>query len=165
MILVILAIGIVILTTGFVLCYSSQNRYSSHIGAWAYQHDWIYILSIVAGAIITVVSISVTIALGYSCSSERAINAKIEMYQQENQHIETVVAEVVKDYQDYEVKAFSELSPQEIMVAISMYPELKSNELVSKQLAIYVSNNNNIKALKIEQIDLITTKWWLYFGQ
>ena len=51
------------------------------------------------------------------------------------------------------------------MVAISLYPELKSNELVAKQLEIYTANNEQIKKLKAEQANLSTSKWWLYFGR
>jgi hypothetical protein len=165
MILIILGIGLIMLVVGIVLHSVSYRYADTGIRRWAYDNDGICAGIAIVGAIITLITLIFTLEFGYACSSEKAINAKIEMYQQENQYIETVVAETVKNYQDYEVQTFSKLKPQEIMVAISMYPELKSNELVAEQLKIYTSNNDTIKALKTKQIDLMTKKWWLYFGK
>lgn len=165
MIIVLLVISLIILAAGIILCGIASYRSDGGIGNWAYHHDGFWISLIIIGCILTVITLIFTIDLAYSCSTEKAINAKIEMYQQENKNIETVVAETVKNYQDYEIETFSNLKPQEVMVAISMYPELKSNELVVKQLSIYSTNNDKIKELKTKQIDLITKKWWLYFGK
>ena len=49
-------------------------------------------------------------------------------------------------------------------VLIQMYPELKSNELVSKQIDIYNENNKKIKKLKLEKIKNQKAKFYLYFG-
>ena len=163
MIIVILIIGLIILAAGITLC-SIADWDAGGIREWAYDNDGFYVDCIVIGTIIVGITLIFTISLGYDCSTEKAINAKIEMYQQENQKIESVVAEIVKDYQDYETQTFAKLAPQEIMVAVSMYPELKSNELVAEQLKIYTSNNDKIKELRTKQIDLTTKKWWLYFG-
>lgn len=165
MIIVILVIGLAILATGITLCSLGNCFADKGIERWAYKHEDMVKSIVIIGVVISVAALIATFALGYDCSSEKAINAKIEMYQQENQHIETVVAEIVKDYQNYETQTFAKLAPQEIMVAISMYPELKSNELVAEQLKIYTTNNDKIKKLKTQQIDLITKKWWLYFGE
>ena len=165
MLIIILIIALAILATGIVLCVLGDYYHRGGICRWAYDHDFMPIFLIAVGVVITIVTLIFIIDFGYACSSEEAIGVKIEMYQQENQHIETVVAEVVKDYQDYESQTFAKLAPQEIMVAVSMYPELKSNELVAEQLKIYASNNDKIKSLKTKQIDLMTKKWWLYFGK
>jgi hypothetical protein len=43
-------------------------------------------------------------------------------------------------------------------------PKLKSNELVVKEIDVYVKNNNKIKSLKEDKINYNADKWWLYFG-
>jgi hypothetical protein len=161
--IIILIIGLLILAAGITLyCLSSGN---TMLGCWAYRHDELYCTLNVVGVVITIASIIAILANIYTCSTETAINQKIEIYQQENQYIETVVAEAVKNYQEYEKQAFTSLKPNEIIVAISLYPELKSNELVAKQLEIYTSNNQEIKKLKAEKANISTSKWWLYFGR
>ena len=45
----------------------------------------------------------------------------------------------------------------------SMYPELKSNELATKQINLYISNNAEIKKLKEAKLDYEVYKWWLFF--
>lgn len=50
------------------------------------------------------------------------------------------------------------------MTLITLYPELKSDKLVQKQINIYVDNNKKIKILKEKQINGKVLKWWLYFG-
>lgn len=164
MIIVILVIGLVILTGGIIL-YTKQDRDKSGIFQWAYYNDWSYcLLNIIGGVILAVALISASVC-SVEVSSEIATDKKIAIYQEENQNIETTVATVVKNYQDYEQQTFKELSPQEITIAISLYPELKSNELVVKQLDIYAQNNAEIKKLKTDKANLITYKWWLYFGK
>lgn len=164
MILIILCIGLVILTSGIILC-SKQSSGGTGIFKWAYYNDWSYFLLNTIGGIISIVALTAILVCSVEVTSERAIDKKIAIYQEENQNIETTVATVVQNYQDYEQQTFKELSPQEITVAISLYPELKSNELVVKQLDIYTKNNAEIKKLKTDKANLITYKWWLYFGK
>ena len=45
------------------------------------------------------------------------------------------------------------------------FPELKSNELVKKQMDVYVCNNDKIKKLKEEKLEYSVARWWLYFGK
>lgn len=89
----------------------------------------------------------------------------IAMYEQENDEIENRIAEIVNNYMQYETGTFQEFKPDEAIAIVSLYPELKSDELVSKQIDIYVSNNEKIKELKETDIRLSTKKWLLYFGR
>ena len=50
------------------------------------------------------------------------------------------------------------------MTLVSLFPELKSDTLVSQQISIYTSNQREIKRLKEEKIDLIKMRWLLFFG-
>ena len=90
---------------------------------------------------------------------------KIEMYEQENAAIEQSVDVFVKDYYRHESDTYSSLTPENAVLFASAYPELQSNELATKQLEIYVENNNKIKELKEDQINLSKNRFWLYFGR
>ncbi len=95
----------------------------------------------------------------------RTLDDKIAMYEQENAAIEQSVDVLVKDYYRHESDTYSSLTPENAVLFASAYPELQSNELATKQLEIYVENNNNIKELKKDQINLSRNRFWLYFGR
>lgn len=94
----------------------------------------------------------------------RTLDDKIAMYEQENAAIEQSVDVLVKNYYKHESDTYSSLKPENAVLFASAYPELQSNELATKQLEIYVDNNNKIKELKEDQINLSRNRFWLYFG-
>lgn len=99
----------------------------------------------------------------FDISKYQIIDKKISMYQIENKNIEEQVTEVVNEYKDYEQETIKNVGQMSsILVKV---PELKSNELVSKQIQVYMDNNNKIKKLKEEKIDIKISEWWLYFGK
>ena len=66
---------------------------------------------------------------------------------------------------EHEKDIFSNLKTEESAITlITMYPELKSDALVEKQLETYLKNNNKIKKLKEEKIEIEKKKFILYFG-
>lgn len=95
----------------------------------------------------------------------RTFDDKIEMYEEENLRIEQSLDVLVKDYYKHESDTYSSLKPENAVLFASAYPELQSNELATKQLEIYVDNNNKIKELKEDQINLSKNRFWLYFGR
>jgi len=119
----------------------------------------------VFGLFISVVAlIGIIINIGILING-RTLDDKIAMYEQENAAIEQSVDVLVKDYYRHESDAYSSLTPENAVLFASAYPELQSNELATKQLEIYVENNNNIKELKKDQINLSKNRFCLYFGR
>lgn len=94
----------------------------------------------------------------------RYTDQKIQMYQEENEKIEEDVSVIITQYMEYENETFDMSKIESSTVLIQMYPELKSNELVSKQIDIYNENNKKIKKLKLEKIKNQKAKFYLYFG-
>ena len=95
----------------------------------------------------------------------RVIDNKIAMYQEENTKIETQMDILVERYMDYESETFGELKGESSITLVSLYPELKADELVKQQVEVYTSNNKKIKELKEQKINISVWKWWLYFGK
>lgn len=117
------------------------------------------------GIFISVVAlIGIIINIGILING-RTLDDKIAMYEQENAAIEQSVDVLVKDYYRHESDTYSSLTPENAVLFASAYPELQSNELATKQLEIYVENNNKIKELKEDQINLSRNRFWLYFGR
>lgn len=116
------------------------------------------------GIAIAILSVIAIVILGVDVSNLSVIDDRIAMYQEENAKIEEQIAEVVKQYQEYETDIFAEVNPDSAITLVSLYPELKSDSLVNSQIEVYVSNNQKIKELREEEITGSVKRWWLYFG-
>ena len=164
MLLVYLGIGFVFLTVGIIFYAMSSHGANNKFRRWLYNTSF-YLWLNANGGFIVGITLLITIGVGVKCSTEKTIDEQIQIYQEENIKIESVVAEIVKGYQIYEQETFKSFTPEKIMVAFELYPELKSNALVVKQLDIHSENNKQIKELKSKKAVLTTSKWWLYFGK
>jgi hypothetical protein len=136
------------------------------LGVWLYDNDHettgcaISTCGIIGG----IVSFIALVILLVNVSGLKVIDTKIEMYQDENTKIESQITECIKQYQQYEKDIFTEVTPDSAVTLVTLYPELKSDTLVSKQIDIYLENNQTIKNLKAKKINGSVWRWWLYFG-
>ena len=134
-------------------------------GLFVVEHcDGLALLVIAGGLLGILISVIAFICLCVDVSKLRVIDEKIEMYQEENAAIESEIDILVKEYMDYESEVFKETTTESSITLVSLYPELKADELVSSQLNVYLSNNQKIKELKEERINGSVSRWWLYFG-
>lgn len=154
MILVILAIGILLLVLGIIL-YDKLEAGAEEVGS-VFQ---------IVGIVVIVISTLVSIVLLISVLKSVNIEKKIDIYVEENTKIEQQIADVVKQYQEYETGIFTEVSPEGSITLVALYPELKSDTLVQSQINVYVENNKTIKELKSSAINASVYRWWLYFGK
>ena len=128
------------------------------------NEDLAGVFGILGGLIGFIALIGIFVNIGFLVYG-RTLDDKIAMYEHENAAIEQSVDILVKDYYKHESDIYSSLKPENAVLFASAYPELQSNELVTKQLEIYVDNNNKIKGLKVDQINLSRNRFWLYFGR
>lgn len=122
-------------------------------------------LSAVAGVLGAVVTLIALVCCCVDLSKSLTIDKKINMYIEENAVIEQQIETVVKEYMEYEGKTLAELKGESSVTLVSLYPELKSDELIKTQIATYQFNNAKIKELKEIKIDAKIYKWWVYFGK
>ncbi len=123
-----------------------------------------FVAAIIAG-IISVPFLIWGLILIDEIANEYIIDNKIAMYEEENASIEESIDVTVRSYMDFEASTYGELKDKDAINLVSLFPELKSDTLVQKQIEVYVANNNKIKQLKEEKIDLSKSKWQLYFGR
>lgn len=116
-------------------------------------------------SIISVVLFIAALVLTKNVIDVVAIDERMVMYQEENSKIETQIAEVVNQYQKYETDIFESVSKENAITYVTLFPELKSDTLVQKQIETYIANNEKIKELKEDAILAPTYRWWLYFGK
>ena len=112
-----------------------------------------------------IVKLGIVIYLLIELIGIRVIDEKIELYQMQNENIENKVANVVKEYMKHENETFKELKTNEsYMTLVTLYPELKSDELIKEEIKLYEENNKKILNLKEQKINESIYRWWLYFG-
>ena len=155
MIILLIAIG----ALGMFYVSVSRNRADS----WEVKErlDIINVYLIIYEIICVLVLICLLIVASSGCKNQQ----KIEMYQEENKNIESQIDELVENYMSYESETLKEFKAESSITLVSLYPELKADELVKTQIKTYTSNNNKIKKLKEGIIDNSTIKWWIYFGK
>ena len=129
------------------------------------DHCVIGYISLLGAVLIGIVDfICILVVAGFMINGITASD-KIKMYQAENKQIENQIGELVKGYMDYESETYKSFKNENSVTMINLYPELKSNELVQKQMNVYLTNNAKIKELKEIEIDTKIGKWLLYFGK
>lgn len=95
-----------------------------------------------------------------------AIPAKIAMYEEENAKIEEKVSNTVNKYMEYEKNIIVEVGPDDDAFSlVSLYPELGADTLISNEIEAYTGNNQKIKELKDEALDISVYRFWMYFGK
>lgn len=122
-------------------------------------------LAIIAGIIAFFLLISVIFQCYQVFCRANTIQTQIEMYEEENSKIEEKINAVVQDYLDHEKETYKDIKPENVIAALSMFPELNSSELVKKEIEIYQSNETKLIDLKEEQIkEIPMARYLLYFG-
>lgn len=124
----------------------------------------VWATSLIISSFATTICLFVTLGYTASVVKSKYISEKITMYEQQNNQIEEQIATVVKQYQEYESDTYAITSSESSITLVSLYPDLKSDELVKKQIKVYQDNNKKITELKEKQINAKVSKWWLYFG-
>lgn len=113
-----------------------------------------------------IIKLGIAICLLVKLVGTSVIDEKIELYSTQNEEIEKKVEEVVKQYMKHEQDTFTELKTDtNYITLVTLYPELKSDELIKSEINLYEKNNKKIIALKEQKIDKTIYKWWLYFGK
>ena len=120
------------------------------------------------GTIITVIAVIAAIIVGGNLYNYDIVYpSKIAILEQNNAEIETKLEKTITAYQTYEKETYTEFKPEpgsDITVAISMYPNLKSDTMVQSLLETYIKNNAEIKELRLKQVYRPAFAFWLYFG-
>lgn len=155
MILVILGVSIALLIFGIWL---------DSVSRWDSMGDTIGELLQIIFGIMTGIATLATIVLICFASSNATVTERIALYEEENHKIEQQIDILVKEYQEYESGVIADATADSVIMLVNLYPELKADQLVSSQIDIYLKNNEEIKSLKVSEINSGVVRWWLYFG-
>lgn len=132
MIWILLLVALIIAILGGVIAEKSYNFEGLGIG--------ICVVGLTLAVTLTVVAI----VLVCCCFDTEKIEEKIEMYGGENAKIEEQMTIIVQKYMEHEQEVFGEITEKNVMSYITLYPELRSDSLVAKQMEIYYANYEKI---------------------
>ena len=156
MILVFLVLGIILTTIGIIIAVKEDD--------WERGTVLISLISGISGISIIFASLLAFFMCLAPITSQKAIDDKIAFYEEENQRIENSITIVVEKYLQHEEIVYDNLSVDDVNAYLVVYPELRSNDIISKQIDILTSNSEKLKELKSERADISTYKFWVYFG-
>lgn len=159
MLILFCAIGVIILCTGLFVRFKWDDAFEEK------DMEWFCPTLNGIGAIILCLSVICTIGVGVRYSSRITIDERIEIYRSENAQIEHQISVIVNDYMKYETETFEKFKDESSITLVNLFPELKANELVAKQIEVYIENNKAIKSLEYEKTQYKIDAWWLFFGR
>lgn len=158
MLILMSIVGVVFLAAGiFVYVKWGEKLYNRDL-------EWVYYILNTVGIFVLSVSLLATLGVGISYTDHMTIDDKIDLYKRENANIESQVSAIVSEYMDFETETLVQLKNESPIVLVNLYPELKSDALVEKQIALYMENNCTIKSLECERLKYRVYAWWLFFG-
>ena len=128
-----------------------------------HRNDGAFLLGIFS-IIVSIICIIAMLAVGVNLVSGQTTQDKISLYEAENAEIDSQICEIVEGYKSYEKETFEKISNKSANVLVELYPDLKSNEIVTKQMEIYMSNKKRVMSLQEDLINQKPLRWWLYFG-
>lgn len=161
--MLVLILGISVLIFVIFLVFLKKTKKSE----WGELniHTFCLFMSWLFGVLCIFLIVAICILIS-EVATANILDDKIAMYQEENTAIEQDIDKIVKEYLAHEHDTFADLKTEESSITlVTLFPELKADNLVQQQLEIYVANNAKIKRLKEEKIDISKKKWILYFGR
>lgn len=137
------------------------------VGAWLYdnwEHEYVGATMVIISSIIVLFAFVFLIMSICNVAGAYVIDEKIQLYEDANAAIEERINDTVEDYKAYENDTLEKFDGHNGTEVVSLYPELKANELIQEQMEIYYQNQTTILGLKEEKINMKPWQWWLYFG-
>lgn len=161
----ILILGLAVIA--MIICSIISSKTSSNYDEYGYAefsvHGLCFFLAWFFSAV-AVIMVIIICCLAPKVAKVSILEDKIAMYQEENEIIEQDIDRIIEKYIKHKQDIFADLKPEESSITlVTLFPDLKSDTLVQQQIEIYVANNEKIKSLKEEKIDIAQIKWLLYF--
>ena len=155
-------IFILFLDLGIFFTIGYKKSQEEH-GKWSCKNDkWAF--SAITAFVLAGIIMIITISVGINYSSSMVIDEKIAYLTEENLIIEKQIEAVVSNYQKYEQSTFEKFKAEpNVLMATSIFPELKSDKLVQQQIELYRANHSSIKELELNKISYKVHGWWLFF--
>jgi hypothetical protein len=108
--------------------------------------------------------IALLIAGGIYNYDSSTINSRLAVLEEQNTTVLTQVEPLVQQALDYESNTYKDLKldVNKLIIFAQMYPDLKANDFLHKQIEIILANQEEIKQLKLNRASLNAYHFWLW---
>ena len=92
------------------------------------------------------------------------INSRLAVLEEQNTTVLTQVEPIIQQALNYESSTYKDLKldVNKLIIFAQMYPELKANSFLNKQIDIILANQEEIKQLKLDKASLNAYHFWLW---
>lgn len=120
---------------------------------------------IVTGLFFFPTLIALIVVLSFYNDAKTTSKERLEVLTQYNTEIIHDLEPMVNRYLDYEKSTYSDLKLNtNTLLALSVYPEIKSNQFIMKQIDVYLKNQEAIKKIKLSIANLKSYKFWIFMN-
>lgn len=144
MLYILLVIGLILLITGI-------TKYEETITG--------------IGEVIFVVFLFVTaLVVGLYNYDKTTINSRLVVLEEQNQVVLSQIEPLVQQTLEYESNTYKDfkLDANKLIAFSQLYPDLKANSFLNKQIDIILANQAEIKQLKLDKASLNAYHFWLW---
>ena len=117
------------------------------------------------GVAIFIVFLFITvIVVGVYNYNKSTIEARLTVIEEQNQTVLAQIEPLVQQALKYEANTYKDfkLDATKVIVFTQLYPELKANSFLNKQIDIIIANQEEIKQLKLDKASLNAYRFWLW---
>ena len=117
------------------------------------------------GAAIFAVFFFVTaIVAGLYNYDKTTINSRLVVLEEQNQVVLSQIEPLVRQALEYESNTYKDfkLDANKLIAFTQLYPDLKANDFLNKQIDIILANQAEIKQLKLDKASLNAYHFWLW---
>jgi hypothetical protein len=117
------------------------------------------------GVAIFIVFLFVTVIVtGIYNYDKSTINSRLAILEEQNQVVLSQIEPLVQHALDYESNTYKDfkLDANKLVAFTQLYPDLKANAFLNKQIDIILANQAEIKQLKFDKASLNAYHFWLW---
>ena len=108
--------------------------------------------------------VAILIAGGVYNYDSSTIDSRLAVIEEQNTTVLTQIEPIVQQALEYESSTYKDLKldVNKLIIFAQMYPELKANSFLNKQIDIILANQEEIKRLKLAKASLNAFHFWLW---
>lgn len=131
-----------------------------------YENDNFIAIGVISTIFFIIFFIVILVSLFDYNEIKATVDKQVLILEEKNELVLKQIEPLVEKYLNYENETLSKFKVDaNILVALSMFPELKGNEFIKSQIDIVIKNQDEITKLKLEKAKLNSYKLWLFMGE
>jgi hypothetical protein len=123
-----------------------------------------YALEVLGSIIFTVFLFVTAIVVGLYNYDKSTIDSRLPVIEEQNTMVLSQIEPLVQQALEYESNTYKDfkLDANKLIAFTQLYPDLKANDFLNKQIDIILANQQEIKQLKLAKATLNAYHFWLW---